>query len=170
MALNLEVSLSRKSITVSTLVSFACCHSQTVSIDCDLQPAKNPEKTFEGVKKAFSKLGETDYRLGQLKLNDPGKLFAPMSVLNDLRRDLVEKLDEAREKARREKVGSAIADDSVGCDLSSEHRGIGASDQLWWEDPLFVNWGQGTTAGSWWRGTLRRRRRSCAGTVRSSGG
>ncbi|MCQ2368023.1 MAG: U32 family peptidase [Kiritimatiellae bacterium] len=76
-------------------------------IVCSLEKAKNPDKTYEGVKKAFSKLGETEYRLGTLKLNDPEKLFAPMSVLNDLRRDLVEALDEEREKKRRESIERA---------------------------------------------------------------
>ncbi len=76
-------------------------------IACTLEKAKNPDKTYEGVKKAFSKLGETEYRLGRLTLNDPEKLFAPMSVLNDLRRDLVEALDEEREEKRRESIESA---------------------------------------------------------------
>ena len=65
------------------------------------------------MRKAFSKLGGSDYRLGKLTVNDPEKLFAPMSLLNDLRRDLVEKLDEARERARREKVEKALADDGL---------------------------------------------------------
>ena len=82
-----------------------------VEIACELQPAKNPEKTVEGVRKAFAKLGGSDYRLGRLRVDDPEKLFAPMSVLNDLRRDLVERLDEAREKARREKAGAAIEEE-----------------------------------------------------------
>ena len=79
----------------------------------NLSLAKNPEKTVEGVRKAFSKLGGSDYRLGKLTVDDPEKLFAPMSLLNDLRRDLVEKLDEAREKARREKVERATGDEIV---------------------------------------------------------
>ena len=70
--------------------------------------AKNPEKTFASVEKAFSKFGETDYSLGKLTLNDPDHRFAPMSVLNDLRRDLVEKLDTAREDARQKKVDDAM--------------------------------------------------------------
>ena len=86
----------------------------TAFVKADLQPAKNPEKTVAGVKKAFSKLGETDYRLGKLTVNDPEKLFAPMSALNDLRRDLVERLDEAREKARREKVERACGEFNHG--------------------------------------------------------
>ena len=70
--------------------------------------AKNPEKTFASVEKAFSKFGETDYSLGKLTLNDPDHRFAPMSVLNDLRRDLVEKLDTAREDARQKKADDAM--------------------------------------------------------------
>ena len=115
--IDVEVTLSPKSITATALLSYACCPRLTVSIPCDLQSAKNPEKTFDGVKKAFSKLGETDYRLGKLTLNDPEKLFAPMSVLNDLRRDLVEQLDEARDKARREKVEKACGEELQNANL-----------------------------------------------------
>ena len=101
-AIDIEVRLSPDSIAVD------CDRKQSVLISCELQPAKNPGKTEEGVRKAFSKLGGSDYRLGKLTVNDPERLFAPMSLLNDLRRDLVEKLDEAREKARREKVGNVV--------------------------------------------------------------
>ena len=75
------------------------------------QEAKNPERTYGAVEKAFSKLGGTDYRLGALSVVDPGRLFAPMSVLNDLRRDIVEELDCLREKARRASVDAALEDD-----------------------------------------------------------
>jgi len=74
--------------------------------------AKSPEKTFAAVEKAFSKLGDTDYALGALALSDPDRLFAPMSVLNDLRRDLVERLDDAREKAVAARAEKALADAS----------------------------------------------------------
>ena len=158
--IDVEVMLSPKSIAVECSrkpsasigcfrlpsAKIGCNRGLSASIDCDLQPAKNPEKTFEGVKKAFSKLGETDYRLGKLKLNDPEKLFAPMSVLNDLRRDLVEQLDEERERTRREKVSSAIADDSAGGDLSSEQRGIGATGQV---KRVKIRAGQNVPAGEW---------------------
>ena len=138
--IDVEVMLSPKSISVE------CNRGPSANVDCELQPAKNPEKTYEGVKKAFSKLGETDYRLGKLKLNDPEKLFAPMSVLNDLRRDLVEQLDEEREKTRREKVSSAIADDSIDGDLSSEQRGIGATEQV---KRVKIRAGQNMPTGDW---------------------
>ena len=95
--IDLTVRLSPKSIAVDCgqLLSEELEGSRRLStaIDCELSPAKNPDKTFAAVEKAFSKLGETDYRLGKLTVNDPDRLFAPMSVLNDLRRDLVEKLE-----------------------------------------------------------------------------
>ena len=102
--IDVKVTLSPQAITAESKPNVS------VSIACDLQSAKNPEKTIEGVKKAFSKLGETDYRLGKIEVDDPHKLFAPMSVLNDLRRDLVEKLDAAREKTRQEKIDCARED------------------------------------------------------------
>jgi len=106
-AIGLVVTLGKNGITAfAEAEGIPLLHCE-VKIDCDLTAAKNPEKTLEGVKKAFSKLGETGYRLGKLTVNDPEKLFAPMSVLNDLRRDLVEQLDEARDKVRREKIEAA---------------------------------------------------------------
>ena len=112
--IDLTVRLSPKSIAVDCgqLLSEELEGSRRLStaIDCELSPAKNPDKTFAAVEKAFSKLGETDYRLGKLTVEDPDRLFAPMSVLNDLRRDLVEKLDELRDRVRREKVERALAD------------------------------------------------------------
>ena len=73
--------------------------------------AKSPEKTYSAVEKAFSKLGETDYSLGSLKLVDTDRLFAPMGVLNDLRRDLVEKLDDARARSVADRAEKALSED-----------------------------------------------------------
>ena len=73
--------------------------------------AKSPEKTYAAVEKAFSKLGETDYSLGSLKLVDTDRLFAPMGVLNDLRRDLVEKLDDARARSVADRAEKALSED-----------------------------------------------------------
>ena len=99
-AVDVEVALRADGVTAND-----------VTIPAKLGPAKNPEKTFAAVEKAFSKLGDTGYRLGKLVLDDPDRLFAPMSVLNDLRRDLVERLDDSRAKARRAKVAAALDDD-----------------------------------------------------------
>lgn len=122
--IDVEVRLEKSGIAVFAQAVGRTLPPCEARVDGALQPAKNPEKTAEGVKKAFSKLGDTDYRLGKLTVNDPEKLFAPMSLLNDLRRDLVEKLDGAREKARREKAGAAIADEAVGSPLPRPARRV----------------------------------------------
>ena len=105
--IDVEVTLDADGISASVEAERIPLPRCETRVEGMLQPAKNPEKTVEGVRKAFSKLGGSDYRLGALTVNDPERLFAPMSLLNDLRRDLVEKLDAARERARRETVGRA---------------------------------------------------------------
>ena len=118
--IDVEVDFDAKGLTCRVMAG-RDAEGLTCRVTTELQPAKNPEKTEEGVRKAFSKLGGSDYRLGKLTVNDPKKLFAPMSLLNDLRRDLVEKLDEAREKARREKVERALEDEKVVHELHEFH-------------------------------------------------
>ena len=88
----------------------------TVSVERTLEAAKAPEKTAAAVSAAFSKLGGTPYRLGRLSVEDPERLFAPASLLNDLRRDLVAALDAARVHAREAKV-AAVRDEwaDSGC-------------------------------------------------------
>ena len=82
----------------------------TCEVKGDFAAAKNPEKTYDAVRKTFSKLGDTDYSLGTFNLVDADRLFAPMSLLNDLRRDLVERLDNLRDDLRRAKIQEAEAD------------------------------------------------------------
>ena len=110
--IDIEVAVAADSIS-------AAANGVMASISGAFDSAKNPEKTYGAVEKAFSRLGETNYALGKLSLIDPDRRFAPMSVLNDLRRDLVERLDEAREKARRARVEAALADDEPSADLST---------------------------------------------------
>ena len=104
-ALDVEVSLEREKVSVGVMVDGVKIES---SLSCRLDAAKNPSKTRESVEKAFSKLGESDYRLASLVLNDDEKLFAPASLLNDLRRALVEDLDERREELRVSRVQKAL--------------------------------------------------------------
>ena len=131
--IDIEVAVAADSIS-------AAANGVMASISGAFDSAKNPEKTYGAVEKAFSKLGETNYALGKLSLVDPDRRFAPMSVLNDLRRDLVEQLDEAREKARRAKVEAALADDELVSGLSA---GRAAAKRL------KIRVGQTVPAGEW---------------------
>ena len=111
-----------------------------VKIKGEFSKAKNPERTYEAVEKAFSKLGGTDYRLGALSVVDPDRLFAPMSFLNDLRRDIVEELDYLREKARRAAVDAALEDDQIdAANLGRSHL----------SKTLKIRMGQKVPAGEW---------------------
>jgi U32 family peptidase len=98
-------------LEATRMVAKAC--GVEVEVRGEFGAAKNPDKTFGAVRSAFEKLGETDYKLGRLVLNDEGKLFAPKSLLNDLRRDLVEALDAKRYEVKREKIARALDDDEV---------------------------------------------------------
>ncbi len=106
-AVDVKVVLASDSISAAAAIfgEEASC-----SVKGSFQPAKNPGKTYEAVEKAFSKLGETGYRLGRLSLVDGERVFAPISVLNDLRRELVERLNAARDKVRRAKIEAAMDD------------------------------------------------------------
>ncbi|MBQ4199799.1 MAG: DUF3656 domain-containing protein, partial [Kiritimatiellae bacterium] len=79
-----------------------------VRVAASLPPAKNPQSTETAVVKALSRMGGTDWSLGNLTLVDPDRLFAPASILNDARRRLVERLDETRAAAHKQKVELAL--------------------------------------------------------------
>ena len=72
-----------------------------------LPRAQHPERTAAAVQKAFARMGGTDWSLRNLTLIDPDRLFAPASLLNDLRRELVERLDAARDATRAQKIAAA---------------------------------------------------------------
>jgi putative protease len=60
-----------------------------LTLDGPFDPARQPEKAVDSIRKCFEKLGDTDWRLNELTVEgDP--VFAPMSVLNDARRRLIE--------------------------------------------------------------------------------
>lgn len=50
--------------------------------------AQDVNKIKEALQKSFAKTGDVDFELGNLNINNPQNLFVPISLLNDLRRDL----------------------------------------------------------------------------------
>ena len=117
-AVALEITLKGDGASAKTTKPFELSVSRTST----LEKAKNPEKTAENAEKAFSKLGGTAYHLEKIAVKDDEKLFVPASLLNDLRRELVEKLDAAREENREAKIreaseGGEIADETLAPSL-----------------------------------------------------
>ncbi len=81
-----------------------------VSVDGMFSIAKDASRTSSAIENAFSKLGGTDYTLGELNVINPDLLFVPISMLNNLRRRVVDGLDSAREEERRVIVEKALED------------------------------------------------------------
>lgn len=52
------------------------------------EPARQPEKSAAAIRQCFEKLGDTDWKLGELTL-EGAPVFIPVSVLNDARRRLI---------------------------------------------------------------------------------
>ena len=98
-------------LDVAVRISPECVEASALGESASLplpsvQKANRPELTEEAVRKCFAKLGGTVWSLGSLAVEDPEGLFVPASVLNGLRRELVERLDSARARRRFEKISS----------------------------------------------------------------
>ena len=79
----------------------------------DLGPARQADQTLPAVRRAFERLGDSDWRLAGLTLSDAAGRYAPPSVLNRLRRRLREALDtrlaDARAAAHAERTAALDA-------------------------------------------------------------
>ena len=60
----------------------------SAEIGGSFSPASDADKTWQAVHNAFSKTGDTDFELNSLEVVNPQGLFAPLSLLNELRRQL----------------------------------------------------------------------------------
>jgi putative protease len=114
--IDITVTLSPTGISVSTPNSHLPpptpqpIHYSLSTLHSPLSPAQHPERTTDAIRKAFSRLGDTNWSLGSLTVNDPSHLFAPASLLNDLRRQLVADLDAKRDSFRREHIANVLKD------------------------------------------------------------
>ncbi|MEN0582805.1 MULTISPECIES: peptidase U32 family protein [Kosakonia] len=70
--------------------------SVTHTLDGQFDEANNAQKALESLKDGLAKLGQTRYYAQAITVNLPGALFVPNSLLNQLRRETVEMLEEAR--------------------------------------------------------------------------
>ena len=87
---------------------FAQGGGQSVALTASLTAAQNVGAVEKNVRRAFEKSGESRAVLGNLTLVNAQNLFAPVSLLNDLRRDLYVKIDEDIAKRARAKRTAVI--------------------------------------------------------------
>jgi putative protease len=81
----------------------------TVESVAPLGRARNRALDEELLREQFSRLGNTPYRLDGLELDLEGAPFAPAALLNQLRRDAVEKLEAAAVTPRRIEIHDPAA-------------------------------------------------------------
>jgi U32 family peptidase len=72
--------------------------SVTVQSPAVLSPAQNRGLTEITLKEQFGRLGNTPYELSELSAEITGSVFVPVSLLNRLRREAVEKLEELQSR------------------------------------------------------------------------
>ena len=79
----------------------------TLPLETPLEPAKNsPEKLGEAIRKCFAKLGDTEFELQDVRVNNPEQLFVPVSILNELRRKAAEEVSQMLAQERSNDITS----------------------------------------------------------------
>ncbi len=71
----------------------ACALDQSVSLSGEFSPAKQVDKVYENVKSSFNKTGDLPFKLRSLHLENKEGYFVPISLLNELRRQLYALID-----------------------------------------------------------------------------
>lgn len=92
-----------------------------ISLAETLSPARTPEGVVRAVETAFGKLGDTEFALASLEVHNPASLFAPASVLNELRRALAERMDERLAAAREQRLQRWLSPVSFPAVATQEH-------------------------------------------------
>lgn len=70
--------------------------SVTKTLEGQFEGANNPEKAYSNLRDGLTKLGQTMYQVRKVELNLPAPLFVPNSQLNQLRREAIDELTDAR--------------------------------------------------------------------------
>lgn len=71
---------------------WAMAEDVAVFVGGSFEIAQNPEKTIEAAQKSFAKTGGTDFSLQALEVYNPSCLFVPASIMNELRRKLLDSI------------------------------------------------------------------------------
>ncbi len=81
----LDFSLSNTQTGLALTAADRHGHQATVTADFEKQQAKDIGRNRESLGKHLAKLGNTDFRLGQVDLGDAEAVFVPASIINGLR-------------------------------------------------------------------------------------
>ncbi|OGV80335.1 MAG: hypothetical protein A3K18_09450 [Lentisphaerae bacterium RIFOXYA12_64_32] len=97
--------------------------------------ADAPERTRDALRTAFAKMGGTRFTLGTLEEENPERLFVPISLLNQCRRDLVAAAEQAWQAALAARTAVVVAETAGGLGADAEDGRLRtAGDRLRLED------------------------------------
>ncbi len=77
-------------------------------LECVLEEAQKPEQALDNIRKQMAKTGESDYECTGVDVQVSKPVFVPMSMLNALRRGVLENLTQARLSARPVETGGPV--------------------------------------------------------------
>jgi putative protease len=95
-AVDLELGGWQEQLVLSATSEDGVSVSKTLEGQFDV--ANNPEKAYSSLRDSLAKLGQTMYQARKVDLNLPAALFIPNSQLNQLRREVIDELTDARLK------------------------------------------------------------------------
>ncbi len=79
-----------------------------LKLDEALSPARNLDGVSRAVDKAFSRLGASSVQIEELQVENPNGLFAPASLLNQVRRDAVAAIEKEIDDRRHLRIQTVI--------------------------------------------------------------
>ena len=87
---------------------------------CEKQAADQPDRAEDTIRRQLAKTGDTWFACDGVQIETQGARFLPVSVLNTLRREALERLADARATARPRRAGGAVKND-VPCPERAAH-------------------------------------------------
>ena len=78
----------------------------SIKKDLNIVKAINKPTTKEEISEKLNKLGDSNYKIDTLEINMPNDIFIPISKINDIRREMIKKLDEKRLERNKITIGS----------------------------------------------------------------
>lgn len=107
-------------LTQHQLVVKGTCEGLTVSFteSVELAPAKNPENANKTFEQNFRKAGDSSFNIVECTIANPQALFAPTSMINQWRRQILQCLTDKLAEEREHEIDQILAKENEKSDCS----------------------------------------------------
>ncbi|MEI6167828.1 MAG: U32 family peptidase [bacterium] len=125
--MGMNVVLNATATELEAVASLGSCEglSAKAAMAGPFEPSRDAEGVTRTAQAAFSKLGDTQFELADLQVNNPAGLFIPVSVLNRVRRELTSALSDAVATHRQQAVKAVqAAEKPVSGAFAGKSRGL----------------------------------------------